>query len=127
VIKIKINYSSNTPLFIQIAQAIEDDIISGIYKEDEMIISTTQLSKLLSINPTTAVKAVGLLNEENILYKKRGVGMFVSKGALEIIIEKRKNEFFNKKVKEFLDEAFKIGLNTNQIIEILRKESENRK
>ncbi|MDN5342207.1 MAG: hypothetical protein PWP28_1082 [Oceanotoga sp.] len=127
MIKIKINYSSNTPLFIQIAQAIEDDIISGIYKEDEMIISTTQLSKLLSINPTTAVKAVGLLNEENILYKKRGVGMFVSKGALEIIIEKRKNEFFNKKVKEFLDEAFKIGLNTNQIIEILRKESENRK
>ncbi|MDO7977231.1 GntR family transcriptional regulator [Oceanotoga teriensis] len=127
MIKIKINYSSNTPLFIQIAQAIEDDIISGIYKEDEMIISTTQLSKLLNINPTTAVKAVGLLNEENILYKKRGVGMFVSKGALEIIMEKRKNEFFNKKVKEFLDEAFKIGLNTNQIIEILRKESENRK
>lgn len=67
-----------TPIFIQIKERIKDDIMSGVYEVDELIISTTQISKLYSVNPATAVKSVGLLQDEGIVYKKRGIGIGVT-------------------------------------------------
>ncbi len=80
--------------FVQIVEMIEDDILSGRYGVDDMIISTTQISKLLSVNPTTSVKAVSILNDRGILYKKRGVGMAVTQEAKEIILRERRETFF---------------------------------
>ena len=72
---------SDRPIFIQIMEMIEDDIIADVYKADDIIISTTQISKLYSVNPTTAVKSISNLTDEKILYKKRGIGMCVTKEA----------------------------------------------
>lgn len=118
--KIKINFTDDKPLFSQIADAIADDILIGVYKEDEAIISTTQLSRMLKINPTTAVKAVGQLADEGLIYKRRGLGMFVKKGASEKIREKKAKHFYDVYVREFLSEAQKLGLTTEEIIEIIR-------
>ncbi len=118
--KIKINFTDDKPLFSQIADAIADDILIGVYKEDEAIISTTQLSRMLKINPTTAVKAVGQLADEGLIYKRRGLGMFVKKGASEKIREKKARHFYDVYVREFLSEAQKLGLTTEEIIEIIR-------
>jgi DNA-binding transcriptional regulator YhcF (GntR family) len=119
-LKIKINFTDDKPLFSQIADAIADDILIGVYKEDEAIISTTQLSRMLKINPTTAVKAVGQLADEGLIYKRRGLGMFVKKGASEKIREKKARHFYDVYVREFLSEAQKLGLTTEEIIEIIR-------
>ncbi len=112
--------NSNKPIFIKIMEMIEDDILSGVYKTNDIIISTTQISKLLSVNPTTSVKAVSNLTDEGILYKKRGIGMSVSDGAREKILARRKNAFLGDTVSSFLDEAKKLGISEDELIQIIR-------
>ena len=108
------------PIFMQIMEMIEDDILSGNYQTDDIIISTTQISKLLSVNPTTAVKAVSNLTDEGILYKKRGIGMCVSDGAREKIRSRRKELFLQETVPSFLEEADKLDISGEELIQIIR-------
>jgi GntR family transcriptional regulator len=117
--------NNDKPIFIKIMEMIEDDILSGVYKTDALIISTTQISKLLSVNPTTAVKAVSNLTDEGILYKKRGIGMCVSNGAKEKILLRRKDAFLGKTVPFFLEEAKKLGISENELIQIIRRKNDD--
>lgn len=102
-------------------EMIEDDILSGTYKTDDIIISTTQISKLLSVNPTTSVKAVSKLADEGILYKKRGIGMCVAGDARDIILTRRKKNFIDEAVPELVNEAEKLNISENELIEIIRR------
>jgi len=113
--------NSDKPIFMKIMDMIEDDILSGVYKTDQLIISTTQISKLISVNPTTAVKAVSNLTDEGILYKMRGIGMCVANGAMEKILLHRKEAFLEEIVPDFLQEAKKLGISENELIQILRR------
>ena len=83
-------------IYLQIGQMIEDSILRGIFLEEERVPSTNELARLYSINPATAAKGVNLLVEQGILYKKRGIGMFVSRGAVEKIRETRKAGFYEQ-------------------------------
>lgn len=103
-------------------EMIEDDIISGTYQVHDIIISTTQISKLLSVNPTTSVKAVSNLTEEGILYKRRGIGMCVAEGARDKILNRRKKLFLDEAVPELLMEANKLGISDAELIQIIRNE-----
>ena len=64
---------------------IENDILRDVLLEDERVPSTNELAKLYAINPSTAAKGINILVDAGILYKKRGIGMFVSDGAKEVI------------------------------------------
>jgi DNA-binding transcriptional regulator YhcF (GntR family) len=108
-------------MFLQIIEMIEDDILSGTYGADELIISTPQISKLLSVNPTTAQRAIGLLTERGIIYKKRGVGMAVTKEAREMILEKRKAAFYERAVPEFVRGAKTIGISDEELLRIVKE------
>lgn len=114
---------NDKPIFIKIMDMIEDDILSGVYKTDDIIISTTQISKLLSVNPTTSVKAVSNLANEGILYKRRGIGMCVADGAREKILSQRKEIFLGETVPAFWDEAKKLGITADELIQIIRGKS----
>ena len=92
------------PIFLQIAEQIEDSIFTGVYGEEERIPSTNEIAALLNINPHTVLKGVNLLVEEDILYKKRGLGMFVKEGAREKIRNKRKNAFFEQYIERLIQE-----------------------
>lgn len=72
---------------------IENDILRDVLLEDERVPSTNELAKLYAINPSTAAKGINILVDAGILYKKRGIGMFVSDGAKEVIRTKRKASF----------------------------------
>ena len=89
-------------IYLQISQMIETDILRGILLEEERVPSTNELAKLYTINPATAAKGVNLLVDEGILYKKRGIGMFVSTGAAEKIRSRRKQEFYEVRLAELL-------------------------
>lgn len=117
--------NSEKPIFIQIMEMIEDDIIADVYKIDDIIISTTQISKLLSVNPTTAVKSISIMTDEGILYKKRGIGMCVTKEAKEIIIKKRKTEFYSNTISSMLCEAKKLGIPRDEIIKMIKENSDD--
>ena len=80
-------------IYIQISEKIENDILRDVLLEDERVPSTNELAKLYAINPSTAAKGINILVDAGILYKKRGIGMFVSDGAKEVIRTKRKARF----------------------------------
>ncbi len=110
---------SEAPIFIQIKERIKDDIANGIYEEDELIISTTQIAKLFSVNPATAVKSVSILQDEGLVYKKRGIGMCVEHGAKEKILEERKAFFYDHSLNALIAEAKMLNIEKKQLIQII--------
>lgn len=116
-----LDFKSNKPIFIQLAESIEDDILKGVFEEESQIPSTTEMSVTLKINPATSAKGVNMLVDENIVYKKRGVGMFVSTGAKEIIADKRRKAFYMDYVLALLDEAKKLNISSEDIISMIER------
>lgn len=114
--------SGEKPVFVQIIEMIENEIVKGNYKENDIIISTNEISKLLSVNPTTSVKAVSILHDQGILYKKRGIGMCVQEGAKSIIINRRKNAFLKETIPEIIKEAEILGIGTEELIMLIKEE-----
>ena len=108
-------------IYLQISQMIETDILRGILLEEERVPSTNELAKLYTINPATAAKGINLLVDEGILYKKRGIGMFVSAGAAERIRARRKQEFYELRLAELLAEAKSLGITRQELIDQLEK------
>lgn len=111
-------------IYMQIAEMIETDILRDILLEEERVPSTNELAKLYAINPATAAKGVNILVDEGVLYKKRGIGMFVSAGAKEAILSRRKNEFYDNYVKKLLEEAASIGLGKEEVIQLIQSGNE---
>ncbi len=111
-------------IYLQIAEMIETDILRDILLEEERVPSTNELAKLYAINPATAAKGVNILVDEGVLYKKRGIGMFVSAGAKEAILSRRKNEFCDNYVKKLLEEAASIGLGKEEVIQLIQSGNE---
>ncbi|MCL1917383.1 MAG: GntR family transcriptional regulator [Peptococcaceae bacterium] len=119
--------NDSQPVFLQIMEIIESDIITGVYQTDDLIISTTQISKVYAVNPTTAVKAVSKLTDAGILYKKRGIGMCVAAGARERITERRRTVFLNQTIDALLAEARTLGISLDELIgEIKKREGAKR-
>ena len=114
-------------IYLQISEMIENDILRDIILEEEKVPSTNELARLYTINPATAAKGINILVDNGILYKKRGIGMFVTSGAKEAIRMRRKEEFFDNYVKRLLAEAKSLGITGDEIIGMIRaNETENK-
>lgn len=120
----RVTFDNEKSIYIQIAEAIKDDILKDIMEEETQIPSTTQMAVTYRINPATAAKGVNLLVDEGIIYKKRGIGMFVVSGAKEAIRETRKKEFYDSYIAAMLDEARKLGISTRDIIKMIESGEE---
>ncbi|WP_026674597.1 GntR family transcriptional regulator [Alkalihalobacterium bogoriense] len=120
------SFDDSRPIFLQIASRIADDIINETIQEGEQVPSTNQFAKHYNINPATAAKGINLLVDEGILFKKRGVGMFVSEGAREKIMDQRRDQFYTEFVVPLLHEADKLQLSRNMILEMIEKGREER-
>ena len=106
-------------IYLQIKEMIEQDILRDILLEEERVPSTNELARLYAINPATAAKGINLLVEEGILYKKRGIGMFVAEGAKAAIMKKRKECFFDDYIRGLLLEAASLGISKKELIEMI--------
>lgn len=111
--------NDQTSLYLQIAGMIENDILRGVYQAEEQVPSTNALAKTLNLNPATAAKGVNLLVSEGILYKKRGLGMFVSPGAADEIRRKRRAAFYEGFVKPLVKESRSLGLGAEEIMDMV--------
>ncbi len=114
------NNNSNIPIYSQIAEMIEDQILNGEFKENQQVYSTNQLAKLLNVNPATARKGLNILIEEGIIYKKRGLGMFVNSEAQLKIKVKRSESFISDYINAMVKEAKKLGLTKEDIINMVK-------
>jgi DNA-binding transcriptional regulator YhcF (GntR family) len=103
------------PLFLQIAEQIEASIIDGSLPEEGQVPSTNELAAFHRINPATAAKGVNQLVADGVLYKRRGIGMFVSTGARTQLLERRREEFAKQFVAPLLAEARRLGMDAEQI------------
>ena len=117
----KLILNEDEPIFIQISKAIEDEILTDNIKEDEQVPSTTELSRLYNINPATVLKGMNILVDKNVLYKKRGLGMFVSSGAKNTIKLLRKESFKNKVIKNLIEEANKLEIDKDELLEMIKQ------
>ncbi|SEN23276.1 DNA-binding transcriptional regulator YhcF, GntR family [Mesobacillus persicus] len=106
---------------MQIAEWIESEILNGHFHSDQKVYSQYQLAEMYTINPATAAKGLNLLVEENILYKKRGLGMFVTGEAREIILNKRKNQTLKHLVQELVLEARRLQISNDDLFAMLRE------
>lgn len=107
--------NEHTSLYLQIAKMLEDGILRGIYPEETQVPSTNELARTLCINPATGAKGLNLLVEEGILYKRRGIGMFVAQGAAARIRAKRREEFMEQYVKPMAAEARQLGITAQDL------------
>ncbi len=115
------------PIYVQIAEWLEEEILNDNLKTDDKVYSQYQLADMFTINPATAAKGLTLLTEEKILYGKRGLGKFVTSEAKKMITDKRKN----KKLKGLLDEAAleaeRLHVSEEEIFAMLKTAIEVRK
>ena len=108
--------NEQTSIYLQIAQMMENDILRGIYQEEEQVPSTNELARQFRINPATAAKGVNLLVEEGILYKKRGIGMFVSAGAVAAILSQRRRAFLDEELPELFRRMTLLGITSDELL-----------
>ena len=108
-------------IYLQIARMLEDDILRGVYQEEEQVPSTNELARGYNINPATAAKGLNLLVADGILYKRRGIGMFVAKGAGEAVKQKRKAAFYDGFVRPLVKEGASLSLTGEELLDMIAK------
>ena len=111
------------PLFLQIAAQIEGQIVDGSMREESQVPSINELSAFHRINPATALKGVNLLVDAGILYKRRGIGMFVAPGAREVLMSRRREAFRSQYVRPLVVEAGKLAITPQQLTQMIEKEA----
>ncbi|WP_152656003.1 GntR family transcriptional regulator [Oceanobacillus sp. CFH 90083] len=114
-------FRSDKPIFIQVREQIEDQIVNDQLKEGEQAPSTNQLVQFYKINHATISKGVTQLVDEGILYKKRGVGMFVADGAKQKLVQKRKQAFMDNYIIGLVQEAEKLRITEEEIIDLIKR------
>ena len=109
-------FDDGSPIYRQIAERIKADVLSGALDADEQIMSTNEYASFYRINPATAAKAFAQLVDEGVLYKRRGVGMFVARDAREQLRQQHRERFFTDVVDPMVEEAYAIGIRMDDVV-----------
>ncbi|CAJ1229319.1 MULTISPECIES: GntR family transcriptional regulator [Lactiplantibacillus] len=115
------NFNSTEPIYLQVADQIEEAIFTQTFVEGEQIPSTTEISKEFHINPATVLKGMNILVDANLIEKRRGVGMFVIAGAQARIVEKRRDQFYTDYVKKLVSEAKKLHITQAELAKLIER------
>lgn len=122
-----LNPNSMKPIYMQIAEYLEGEILNNSIQSDGKIYSQYQLAEMFNINPATAAKGLNMLADEQIVYKRRGLGMFVATDAKEIILTKRKNTKLKELVEEIVKEARQLGVSTDELVKMICESNQQAK
>ncbi|ARO07291.1 GntR family transcriptional regulator [Lactiplantibacillus plantarum] len=115
------NFNSTEPIYLQVADQIEEAIFTETFVEGEQIPSTTEISKEFHINPATVLKGMNILVDAQLIEKRRGVGMFVIAGAQQRIVEKRRDQFYTDYVKKLVAEAQKLHITQDELAKLIER------
>lgn len=113
-------FQGEKPIFLQLAEQLEDGILSGAYPEGSQVPSITEYAATYKINPATALKGINQLVNAGLLYKKRGIGMFVAEGAQENLRKQRSEAFYHDYVEKMVREAKGLGLTLAQLTDLIK-------
>ncbi|WP_426593370.1 GntR family transcriptional regulator [Cellulomonas sp. McL0617] len=113
-------FDGRDPLYVQIADQIRADVLSGDLGAEQQVMSTTQYATTFRINPATAAKAFTELVDEGVLYKRRGIGMFVAPDARDTLLAQARAAFFAEVVDPMVRRAKVLGIPVEDVVEHLR-------
>lgn len=116
-------FDNSKAIYVQIADRLCDEILSGKYRDDERIPSVREYAVLLEVNINTTMKSYDLLATDGIIYNKRGLGYFVTAGAKDMILESRRKEFMEQKLPELFRNMRLLGISMNEVAERFAKEN----
>ena len=116
-----LNQNSQIPIYMQIAEWLENEILEDRLVADGKVYSQYQLAEMFNINPATAGKGLTILLENDILYKKRGLGMFVVEGAKSKILATRRTHTLTQLVEEIVQEARRLAVSDEELIDLIKK------
>ncbi len=119
-------FDDRSPIYRQIADRIKADVLSGVLSADEQVMSTNQYAAFYRINPATAAKAFQQLVDEDVLYKRRGIGMFVSPTARDALRTQGRETFFGQVVDPMVAEARSIGIPLTDVIKRIEQLEDGR-
>lgn len=117
--------NDETPIFLQIADMIKDDLVEGLLSEGEQIPSTTELSNFYNINRATAQKGIALLVDEGIVVKKRGIGVFIAEDARDKLVNTRMQTFSNSYIQNMVKEAKRLNISKEELIRRVEQDYDN--
>jgi GntR family transcriptional regulator len=109
------------PIFTQIAERLADEIAAGTLAEGDQVPSTNELAAFYRINPATAAKGINVLTDDGLVEKRRGVGMFVSAGARERLLDERRKQFAQRYVEPMVAEAARLRIDTETLLSLVRE------
>lgn len=115
------NLANSLPIYIRIVEGVKDAILEGKVKEESQLASTTYLSKQYNINIATVNKAINILVDQGLVYKKRGIGMFVKKGAINQLVKERREAFKERYIIATLKEAKKLNYTTEELQQLVKE------
>lgn len=113
------------PLFLQIAETIEESILDRTLAEESQAPSTNELAAFYRINPATAAKGMTVLTDKGILLKRRGIGMFVAAGSRALLLAERRTAFARRYIDPLITEARTLGLDTEDLTALLRERAQH--
>ena len=113
-------FTSDKPIYLQMADRMKDEILSGTYSDDMRIPSVREYGILLQVNTNTAVKCYEQLSRDGIIYQRRGMGYFVTAGARDRIMQQRKEEFFQTTCPQLKKDLELLDITIEEFIEHIK-------
>lgn len=106
-------FNSNKSIYLQICDAICEQILSGTLRPDERIPSVREYGAEIGVNPNTIMRSYEKLTSDGIIYNKRGIGYFISPNALETVLEAQRKDFLENELPQILKRMKLLGLDSS--------------
>lgn len=110
-------FNDSVPIYLQLKEEIENAIITDSLKEEESLPSIRSLAAQYRLNPQTISNAINELLNEGVIFKKRGIGMFVEKGAKAKLKKRKNQEFRNKDLIKLVEKSKSLGITKEELIQ----------
>lgn len=121
------NFKDNKAIYLQIADRICDEVLLGQYREEERIPSVREYAAVVEVNANTVMRSYDYLQSQRIIYNKRGIGYFVSAGAVELILSLRREYFLKEEADYFFKQMYTLGISAEEISDMYREFSKKQK
>ena len=112
-------FDNERPIYIQLVEKVEREIVSGIIKPGERLPSVRELALIVKVNPNTVQKSLVELENKALIYTERTNGKFVTQN--QKLIEKMKKELAKEKVNNYLNDMKNIGISFEEAIAYLQE------
>lgn len=120
-------FKENKPIYLQIADRIMDEILQHVYEEEGRILSVREYAGVVEVNANTVVRTYDYLQNQGIIYNKRGLGYFVSTGAVQKIVALRKETFLQQVLPDVFKEMYLLHIPMETLAEMYKTYQEERR